>query len=77
MLPVSENGTGFGLLPLMLVLIGLPAFWGAHAGGTYRTRAAELVRPAAHRAVPTGAKRRNPALLELPAPDASGTRLAR
>jgi len=26
MLLVSEHGTGFGLLPLMLVLIDLPAF---------------------------------------------------
>jgi hypothetical protein len=26
MLLVSEHGTGFGLLPLMLVLMGLPAF---------------------------------------------------
>jgi len=39
-------------------------------------RAAELVRPAADLAVQSagGVKRRNPAWLEMPAPDASGTR---
>jgi hypothetical protein len=67
---------GHFLAMLLVWLAAAPAsvdrpagLWGAHAGGTYRTRAAELVRPAADLAAPTGAKR-----LELPAPDASGTR---
>jgi len=69
---------GHFLAMLLVWLAAAPAsvdrpagFWGAHAGATYRTRAAQLVRTAAELAA---AKRRMPALLELPAPDASGTR---
>src|SRR5262245_16737536 len=52
---------GHFLATLLVWLAAAPAsvdrpagFWGAHAGGTYRTRAAELVRPAADLAAPTG-----------------------
>jgi hypothetical protein len=77
MLLVSEHGTGFGLLPLMLVLMGLPAFGALTlAGHIGRARCGVGSIPAADLAVQSagGVKRRNPAWLEMPAPDASGTR---
>jgi hypothetical protein len=67
MLLVSEHGTGFGLLPRVLVLIGLPALarsrWrdisdARRGAGSTRGRVA----------VQSVAKRCNPALPQLPAP---------